>query len=76
MASPSLLAKLARLYQPRNPKFWLLIVLNALSTAIAHILRNYDLPALPTFVLAAFAIANFVLGVRIAVQLLHTSPPA
>ena len=62
--------KLSRLVQPRNPQFWLLIVLNLLSTAISYILRTRDLPTLPVFLLAAFAIANFVLGLRIALRLM------
>lgn len=62
--------KLARLYQPRNPRFWLLIVLNALSTGISHILRSHDLPWPVTLVLAAFALANFAMGIGLALQLM------
>ncbi len=63
--------KLTRLYQPRNPQFWLLVVLNLLSTGISYILRGQDLPMLITLVLAAFALANFVIGIRIALQLMR-----
>jgi len=66
--------KLSRLYQPRNPQFWLLIVLNLLSTGISYILRSRDLPMLVTLVLAAFALANFVIGIRIALQLMRERP--
>jgi hypothetical protein len=66
--------KLSRLYQPRNPQFWLLIVLNLLSTGISYILRSRDLPMLVTLVLAAFALANFVIGIRIALQLMSERP--
>jgi len=62
--------KLSRLFQPRNPQFWLLIVLNLLSTAISYILRTRDLPTLPVLLLAGFAIANVVLGLRIALRLM------
>ncbi len=62
--------KISRLFQPRNPQFWLLIVLNILSTVISYILRTRDLPTLPVLLLAAFAIANFVLGLRIALRLM------
>jgi hypothetical protein len=62
--------KFSRLYQPRNPQFWLLVVLNLLSTGISYVLRSQDLPTLITLVLAAFALANFVIGIRIALQLM------
>jgi 4-hydroxybenzoate polyprenyltransferase len=66
--------KLSRLIQPRNPQFWLLVVLNALSSAIAFILRSHELPAALTVVLAGFALANAVVGLRIAWRLLADEP--
>lgn len=63
--------KLSRLYQPRNPQFWLLVLLNLLSTGISHILRSQDLPMLIALILAAFALANIVIGIRIALQLMR-----
>jgi hypothetical protein len=66
--------KLSRLFQPRNPKFWLLIVLNGLSSAISFVLRSYDLPATITLVLAGFAIANVIIGIHIALRLMADSP--
>lgn len=62
--------RLSRLFQPRNPQFWLLVILNGLSTAISFILRSYQLPVVVSLVLAGFAIANFVLGIRIALRLM------
>ncbi|MBI4995308.1 MAG: hypothetical protein HZC22_00070 [Rhodocyclales bacterium] len=64
--------RLSRLYQPRNPLFWLLVVLNLLSTGISYILRSQDLPALITLVLASFALVNFVIGIRIALRLMRS----
>jgi hypothetical protein len=66
--------KLSRLYQPRNPQFWLLVVLNLLSTGISHILSSHDLPTPITLVLALFALANFVIGIRIALNLMREPP--
>ena len=66
--------KLSRLYQPRNPQFWLLVVLNLLSTGISYVLRSRDLPMLLALVLAAFALANFVVGIWIALQLMSGHP--
>ena len=63
--------KLSRLIQPRNPQFWLLIALNALSSAISWILRTHDLPAVATWVLTGFALSNVVLGLLIAFRLMN-----
>jgi hypothetical protein len=68
--------KLSRLIQPRNPKFWLLVVLNGLSSAITFILRSYDLPAAIILLLAGFAIANVIIGIHIALGLMADSPAA
>ena len=35
--------KLARLWQPRNPAFWMMLVLNLLSSLLAWVLRSYTL---------------------------------
>jgi hypothetical protein len=67
--------KLSRLYQPRNPRFWLLVALNALSTGISHILRSQELAWPVTVVLAAFALANFVIGILVALQLMREPSP-
>jgi len=67
--------KLSRLVQPRNPRFWLLVVLNGLSSAIAFVLRTHELPTAVTLALAGFAVANVVLGLRIAFQLMTDERP-
>ena len=63
--------KLSRLYQPRHPLFWILIFLNALSSAISYILRSYDLAPPLTAILAVFAVVNVILGIRIALRLMR-----
>ncbi len=68
--------KLSRLVQPRNPQFWLLIVLNGLSSVISFILRSNELPAAVTLVLAGFAIANVIIGIRIALRLMANDQAA
>ena len=67
--------KISRLYQPRNPRFWLMIVLNLLSTALAWIARSYDLVPLAALMVAGFAVANAVLGIRLALALMREEPP-
>jgi hypothetical protein len=63
--------KLSRLFQPRNPRFWLMVVLNLLSTALAWVARTYDLVPLAALMVAGFAVANAVLGIRLALALMR-----
>jgi len=67
--------KLSRLVQPRNPQFWLLVVINGLSSAISFVLRTHELPTAITLALAGFAVANVVLGIRIAFRLMADERP-
>lgn len=67
--------KLARLYQPRNPAFWLMIVLNLLSTVLAWIARSYELLPLAAVAVTGLAVANAVIGIRLALQLMRAAPP-
>lgn len=62
--------KFARLVQPRNPLFWLLITVNGLSTAISFVLRTYQVPPATSFLLAGFALVNVVIGILIALRLM------
>jgi hypothetical protein len=61
--------KLGRLWQPRNPAFWLMIAVNLLSTVLAWVVRNSSL------VIAAFAIGNVVIGLRLMWLLVRDEPP-
>jgi 4-hydroxybenzoate polyprenyltransferase len=65
---------LRRLFQPRKPAFWLMLVLNALSTVLMWIVQRYTLTPLASLVIAVFALGNAWLGLRLAWQLL-SSPP-
>lgn len=67
--------KLTRLFQPRNPKFWLWVVLNVLSSVLAWVLRTYPLPLGVMLVVAAFALGNAVLGVRLMLSLWRDGSP-
>jgi hypothetical protein len=55
--------KLARLWQPRNPAFWLMIALNLLSTLLAWVARSYELAPLAALVIAGFALGNAAMGI-------------
>ena len=67
--------KLSRLYQPRNPAFWLMVLLNLLSVVLAWITRSYELLPLAAVALTGLAMTNAVLGVRLALQLMRTPRP-
>lgn len=66
--------KLARLWQPRNPAFWLMIALNLLSTALAWIARSYELAPLAALVVTGFAVGNAVIGLRLMWLLVRDVP--
>ena len=67
--------KLLRLYQPRNPLFWFMLVLNMLSYALAWIVQNRALNALGMLLVGGFALANAVMGMWLMWRLLKTAPP-
>jgi len=66
--------KLARLYQPRNPLFWLMLILNVLSSVLSYMLHTMVLTTPVTLVLAVFALSNAVIGIRIALRLMRDEP--
>jgi len=68
--------KLARLYQPRNPLFWLMLILNLLSSVLSYMLHTMVLTTPVTLVLAVFALTNAVIGIRIALRLMRDEPVA
>lgn len=66
--------KLSRLWQPRNPAFWLMVVLNLLSTVLAWIARSYELAPLAALIVAGFAVANALIGLRLMWLLMRDEP--
>lgn len=67
--------RLRRLIQPRKAAFWLMLALNGLSTALVWIVQHHSLTMAAGWVVAAFAIGNAVLGMRLAWRLLNTPAP-
>lgn len=61
----------SRLFQPKNPLFWLMVALNALSPALAWVVHNRPLNGLGMVVVALFAIGNAVLGLWLAWRLMR-----
>ena len=70
-----MLSRLARLCQPRNPKFWMMAGLNGLSTALAWITHHVELSWPAATLVVVFAIGNAVLGVALMLDLMKTPPP-
>lgn len=66
--------KLLRIYQPRNPLFWIMLALNALSYALAWIVQNRSLNTLGMLLVGGFALVNAVLGMWLLWRLAQTAP--
>ena len=66
--------KPSRLWQPRNPAFWLMVALNLLSTLLAWVARNYDLAPPAALMVAGFAVGNALLGLRLMWLLMRDEP--
>lgn len=66
--------KLSRIYQPRNPLFWLMAVINLLSTVLAWIARTYELAPLQATLVTMMAVANAVAGLFLMLRLLREPP--
>ena len=66
--------KLLRIYQPRNPLFWIMLALNALSYALAWIVQNRSLNTLGMLLIGGFALVNAVLGIWLLWRLAQATP--
>lgn len=64
--------KLKRLYQPRNPLFWIMVVLNLLSTVLGWLAHTHEPDVFFSMVIAVFAIGNAVLGAYLMWRLVNT----
>ena len=64
--------QLSRIYQPRNPLFWIMLALNLLSLVLAWLTRTYSLTALGSILVTAFAIGNALLGTYLAWRLVRS----
>ena len=63
--------RLSRIVRPRRPLFWLLVVLQALSTAFLHVLVQRDPVAMVALVLSALVIVNASVSALIIWRLLR-----
>lgn len=68
--------RIGRLFQFRNPLFWIFVLLNGLSTVISYLLRTQEFSLPIALVLAGFALGNMIYGLRIAVRLMRDPIPS
>lgn len=68
--------RIGRLFQFRNPLFWIFVLLNGLSTVISYLLRTQEFSLPIALVLASFALGNMIYGLRIAVRLMREPTPS
>ena len=66
--------KLTRLFQPRNPRFWLLLVLNLLSASLAWAMRLPGLASAAVVVMGVLALGNALLGMWLMWALMRDKP--
>lgn len=67
--------RFSRLFQLRNPLFWIFVLLNGLSTVISYLLRTHEFTLPVVLLLTGFALGNMVYGIRIAVRLMRAPEP-
>ena len=66
--------KLTRLFQPRNPRFWLLLVLNLLSAGLAWAMRLPGVASTAVVVMGVLALGNALLGMWLMWALMRDEP--
>lgn len=64
--------KFSRLFQPRNPLFWLMLTVNALSFLLLFIAQTRPLNTFGAFLVGGFAVGNALLGIFLAWRLANT----
>lgn len=67
-----IIVKIFRLYQPRNPLFWIMVALNALPALLGWITLSYALDVAASLLVAGFAIGNALPGSRLTWRLVHS----
>jgi hypothetical protein len=65
-----------RLWQPRNPMFWMMVGFNALSSVCTWAMRALPLNTAGLLLLAFVALLNVGCGLLAAWTLLRNEPPA
>ena len=64
--------KFTRIYQPRNPIFWILVALNFVSLALSLIAQTYDLNLIGTAIVIGLTVVNALLSALLAWRLVNS----
>lgn len=64
--------QLNRIYQPRNPFFWIMVALNVMSSLLGWITHNYVLGTFVSLLVVGFAVGNALLGAYLAWRLVNS----
>lgn len=72
MAKQLLRMNVKRLYQPRNPLFWIMVALNLLSAALGWLTHTHEMGVFFGLIIALFALGNAVLGAYLMWRLVNT----
>ncbi len=64
--------KINRLFQPRNPLFWIMVVLNGLSAVLGWLTHTYALGSVVSLIVVGFAVGNALLGTYLAWRLVNS----
>ena len=64
--------KINRLFQPRNPLFWIMVVLNGLSALLGWLTHTYVMGSVVSLIVVGLAIGNALLGTYLAWRLVNS----
>ena len=64
--------KINRLFQPRNPLFWIMVMLNGLSALLGWLTHTYVMGSVVSLMMVGFAIGNALLGTYLAWRLVNS----
>jgi hypothetical protein len=64
--------KINRIFQPRNPLFWIMVVLNGLSALLGWLTHTYVMGSVVSLIVVGFAIGNALLGTYLAWRLVNS----
>jgi hypothetical protein len=68
--------KFSRLFQPRNPLFWLIMMLNVLTAMLAWVAQTKPLDGFGLLLVGSFALCNMLLGMWLTWRLARDDPKA
>ncbi|MES2957576.1 MAG: hypothetical protein V4792_05275 [Pseudomonadota bacterium] len=68
--------KLRRLWQPRNPLFWMMLGFNALSSVCTWVMRTHPLNTFGLLLVGSIALINVGCGLLAAWKLVRGEDPA